>query len=229
MNIAGKIFGKQQEAARSWSQCGEDLIIHFLFGVLKIEKPSYLDIGAFDPFFINNTALLYSLGSRGWNIEPNPDLSKKFRESRPRDKNVEAGITTESGTATFYIMEKQTLSTFSEKHAEELVKLHNISIKKKVEVPTFSLADFVHTQCDDRFPDLLSIDIEGMELDVIRGLKECKELPKVICAESAVFLPNGFGDKNTELIAVINELGFKTYADTFINTIFLRNDLWKHE
>jgi hypothetical protein len=40
----------------SFSQIGEDLIVDFIFQVRGIQKPTYIDIGAFHPEFLSNTA-----------------------------------------------------------------------------------------------------------------------------------------------------------------------------
>ena len=42
---------------KSYSQCGEDLIVKFIFDILNIKNPSYIDIGAHHPNYISNTAL----------------------------------------------------------------------------------------------------------------------------------------------------------------------------
>ena len=55
----------------SYSQCGEDLIMNFIFNNLRIEKPSYIDIGAHHPFWLSNTFFFYKKGSKGINIEAN--------------------------------------------------------------------------------------------------------------------------------------------------------------
>jgi hypothetical protein len=65
-----KVFRKIQNSLYphsrvSYSQNGEDLIIRDLFFRLGIRQPTYLDIGANEPFFISNTYLLYSKGSTG--------------------------------------------------------------------------------------------------------------------------------------------------------------------
>ena len=41
----------------SYSQCGEDLLVDYIFKLRGIERPSYLDIGAHDPYYLSNTAL----------------------------------------------------------------------------------------------------------------------------------------------------------------------------
>ena len=77
---------------RSYSQCGEDLILGFLVRSLGIERPSYIDIGAHDPTYLNNTKLLYQRGSRGINIEANPALIQRFKRQRPADINLNIGV-----------------------------------------------------------------------------------------------------------------------------------------
>ena len=46
----------------SFSQCGEDLIVKFIFDCLGINSPTYIDIGAHHPHYISNTALFYKNG-----------------------------------------------------------------------------------------------------------------------------------------------------------------------
>jgi hypothetical protein len=56
---------------KSFSQSGEDLIVHFLLTwQLGIKNISYLDIGANDPFSCNNTYLFYKREFSGVNVEP---------------------------------------------------------------------------------------------------------------------------------------------------------------
>jgi hypothetical protein len=56
---------------RTYAQHGDDLAVLNIFKRLGIERPSYLDVGAYHPFDLSNTALLYERGSRGINVEPN--------------------------------------------------------------------------------------------------------------------------------------------------------------
>ncbi|MFM6249337.1 MAG: hypothetical protein ACKPEQ_09345, partial [Dolichospermum sp.] len=56
----------------SYSQCGEDLIINFIFNNLGIINPSYLDIGAHHPTYLSNTYSFYRKGCQGVCVEPDP-------------------------------------------------------------------------------------------------------------------------------------------------------------
>jgi hypothetical protein len=75
MNKIKDLFKKKEQENKanafekvSYSQCGEDILIDFVFKQLKIENPSYLDIGAHHPFHLNNTYYFYKNGSSGVNI-----------------------------------------------------------------------------------------------------------------------------------------------------------------
>lgn len=227
INKLKRILGNNESSTVSFSQCGEDRLLFFVFHAIGVERPSYLDIGAFDPFFINNTALFYSNGSRGINIEPNPHQLAKFSSHRSEDKNLCIGISDHSGTAPFYVMEQKTVSTFSEADAKRVSSEMGIAISETIEVNVLTLPQLIEKECGGIFPDLLSIDVEGLDLRIMQSLRGYKSLPKVICAETVLFGPETFGPKNQELIDEIIALGFRVYADTFVNTIFLRNDLWK--
>ena len=95
----------QDMAFLKYSQCGEDRIADILFQKLSIDNPSWLDIGAGDPYILSNTALFYEKGARGINIEPNPELYLKLVKSRPDDVNLNCAIGTENGNLEYYMFE----------------------------------------------------------------------------------------------------------------------------
>lgn len=94
--------------------------MRFVFDTLKVARPSYLDIGAHDPTYLNNTYTLYEQGSTGVNIEPDPDLFARFGVRRPRDINLNIGVGERSGELEFFIMSARTLSTFSAEEARAM-------------------------------------------------------------------------------------------------------------
>src|SRR5688572_28592456 len=97
----------------SYSQCGEDILVDYVLTLRGIQRPSYLDIGANHPFFINNTAKFYLEGSHRINIEANHELIGNFLRHRPNDINLNVGVSDKRGAQDFYIMNDNTLSTFS--------------------------------------------------------------------------------------------------------------------
>ena len=102
---------------RSYSQSGEDIIISDLFNRLGIAQPTYLDIGANEPMALSNTYRLYTRGSKGVCVEPNPILFEKLRMKRKKDVCINKGVAfDERSEATYFMFPEKFhgLNTFSE-------------------------------------------------------------------------------------------------------------------
>jgi len=211
---------------KSYSQCGEDLIVQFVFDNLSIKNPSYIDIGAHHPFNLSNTALFYEQGSRGINIEPDPILFKEFLLHRKSDTNLNIGISDKSSIQDFYVMNAPTLNTFSKVEADKYSKEGDFYVKEVVKINTSELSGILEKHTQGIFPDFLSIDAEGIDELVIRSIDFNSNFPKIICVETISFSMTGNGTKNYELISYLQNNGYLLYADTYINSIFVRKNLW---
>ena len=210
----------------SFSQCGEDLIVKHIFNSLKIQKPSYIDIGAHDPFKLSNTALFYFHGSRGINIEPDPSLFSSFLQFRKEDINLNIGIGKKPGTYNLYLMSHSAHNTFSKKEAQRLVSQENFNIisVKKIKVKT--IGAIIKKYHKNIFPDFLSLDAEGVDEIIIKSIDFTKNYPLVICLETISYSNKGKGKKNRSIIRYLQQKGYIAYADTNINTIFVKKNRW---
>ncbi len=195
----------------TYSCCGQDLLVTQLFWLMGNKKPSYLDIGAHHPFNISNTALLYSRGSRGVNVEANPKLMEEFHLHRPEDKNVNIGVSPNGGPLTFYQWDDRSgRNTFSKEASEEMDVLTNTT-----ELETDTLNHIVDQHCDGQFPDFLSMDIEGMDFPVLEGADFSKSSPKVVCVESS---PKDV----TKFVSMMGQKGFIPVCRLSVDIIFLK-------
>lgn len=213
---------------KSYSQSGEDLIIDFIFEQLKIKTPTFLDIGAHHPFYINNTYYFYLKGSRGVNIEPDPSLIHTFKQFRDNDINLNVGLgfKEKEEVADFYMMTAKTLNTFSKDEAERIqnygtYKIDNVIQVKLVPVNTIFENFFSVT------PNFVSIDIEGLDYNVIKEIDFGKYRPEVLCVETLSYTENKTEKKQYEIIDYMLEKGYFVYADTFINTVFVNRESWE--
>ena len=150
----------------SWSQAAEDIALISIPDFPKVGK--YLDVGANHPIRFSNTNLLYKLGWNGINIEPNPNLLKVLEKERPRDFNVQATIGKKSQKIMYFFSE-DALSTADEERATSLIG-EGRKLLKRMSVASIPLREiydsyFLNIQCD-----LLSIDVEGLDLEVIKSL-----------------------------------------------------------
>lgn len=218
--LIGNRFSK-----RSYSQCGEDSIINYIFSLRGIEYPSYLDIGCNHPYYINNTALFYEKGCRGINIDANPKFIEAFNIERPEDINLNVGISNIEGEMGFYLMEDDTLSTFSKYECDAMVSNGKQLLEiKKVKLVTIN--KILENHCLNIFPDFLSLDVEGLDFEIIKSIDFDKTVPKVICVEASEYSPIGSGARRNELIDFLITKGYYEYANTNLNAIMIRNDFW---
>jgi FkbM family methyltransferase len=206
----------------SSSQCGEDLIIHHIFVNRGIPKPSYLDIGAHHPFRLSNTAIFYASGSRGVNVEPNPDLIQHFYQLRPDDINLQIAISDRDGSIDLHIpYDSAALATVLPDQLPADTQEASV-----VSVPCMTLSSLIEQRLQGHVPDFLSLDVEGHDLMILQQLSSLAAHPKVICVETVSYSASGHGVKLDEIISFLTGIGYRVYADTQINTIFVLASFW---
>jgi len=169
--------------------------------------------------------MFYEKGCRGINIEANPHLVPSFHIYRPEDINLNVGISDREGELEFYIMEDNTLSTFSEKERNYMIANgKKLAHTEKIRLTTVSAILAEHF--NDTFPDFLSLDAEGMDFSILNSINFEKSLPKVICVEAAEYSPIGAGKRRTELIDFLEKREFYEYANTNLNAIMVYRGFW---
>lgn len=205
----------------SYSQKGEDLVIEQIFANRK--TGFYIDIGAHNPNVFNNTKKFYLKGWHGINIEPNPRLINEFFKQRPRDINLNIGIGNSSGTATFYEFIADGLSTFSKTESDKNVQL-GYKIKQILKIPVWTLAEVIQKYVKSNI-DFISIDTEGLDIEVLESNNWKKFRPTVVCIETRDFNSMITGKKNSNKKSLIDSLmvknGYVQYYDNGLNTIYL--------
>jgi FkbM family methyltransferase len=209
----------------SYSQNGEDIIIYGIFEALLKKRIFYVDVGGYHPYNGSNTILFYMTGSEGIVIEPNPELFKQFPLKRPRDINLNIGVSNQSGTQLFFLSSSGALGSLipdeGQKTSSEKQELDPIFI------PVQTLPEIIKENAKGKDIDFLSLDIEGMELPVLQTLDFQELFPTVICVETARYSTNRQKEKRTDIMDFLKNKGYFVYADTYINTIFVRSDIWQ--
>ena len=166
------------------AQYGEDIVISELLKKIKVDNPGFfVDIGAHHPSIFSNTYVLYKRGWNGINIEADPELLKNFFNSRQRDINLNIGIGSSPGRLPFFRFDATTLSTFSESQAE-IYKRDGHKLIEILDIPICTMQEVFERHCNQISIDFLSIDIEGYEMEALKGNDWDKYRPKLISCET---------------------------------------------
>ena len=171
----------------SYSQFGEDVLVYDFFRMrIGMEKFSYIDLGANDPYDISNTAYLYQKGCRGINVDANPILIEKFKKARPEDTNVNCGVSGGGADVLSYYMidDWSGRNTFNKELAEKFVEENpEFRISKVMKVKVCTLEEILREYNDSRMPDYMTIDVESMEYEVLSAYDLKNNGPKVLTIE----------------------------------------------
>lgn len=211
----GLLYGR-----RFYSQAGEDMLLSLYYEGKK-HKGFYVDVGAHHPYRFSNTAYFYKRGWRGINIEPTPSLFKAFPRRRRRDINLNVGIGN-GEKLTFYVFNEGALNTFDPALAKERDgKIHlgrQYKIIDRIEVQTRTLADILDKHLPADTPiDLLTIDVEGMDFDVLKSNDWTSYLPQFILVECESELDDLSDD---EIYQFLHAKGYSIAGRTLYTTLF---------
>lgn len=145
----------------------------------------FLDIGAHDGIHTSNTATLeFEYGWQGLCIEANPDLAEQAVKNRPNSNVVNCAAWSSSKDVTFEIpltnlknIQGDLLSRISEEEElketnKKYFKQHFAAKTKKITIPATTITNLVGEYYYE-FPvvfDYMSLDVEGAELEVLKGI-----------------------------------------------------------
>ena len=165
---------------KSQSTFGEDVFAKKYFK--NLDKGFYVDVGAYHPYFWNNTYLLFKKNWEGINIDINHLSIELFNYARPSDYNVHSAVSnTSEKVKKFYTKNMiNTMSTTSESAAKSAYpkgyEVRKIRCNKLNDI--ISKSKFKNIKIN-----FLNIDTEKTELDVLKSLNFRKYQPELICVE----------------------------------------------
>ena len=198
----------------SYSQFGEDKVLRTL---LPEPFGEYLDIGAGDPIRNSNTYLFYRLGWRGQLVEPIVTLANRSISKRSRDvvHNCLVGES-ESEFVDFCEFAPTEFSTTDPHRAHDLIE-RGFQLKSKYICRCQPVSSFVKPKSPLE-PFFLSIDIEGLDFEIIRTFDWTIFKPRVICIED----PFPFDCSDTQKYLV--SLNYELYSCHTVSSIYCHKE-----
>ena len=170
----------------SYSQEGEDMVLaRYLEGQ---KNGFYVDVGAHHPFRFSNTYHFYLKGWHGVNIDPLLGMKDLFDEFRPRDTNLEVGVSCTPGELVYYAFDEPALNTFDEKRARKIHAETKYNLVSETAVKVERLDELLGAHlCDRQELVFLTVDVEGRDLDVLRSNDWERFRPRMVVAEGKDF------------------------------------------
>ena len=203
-------------AGTYYSQEGEDILLSRIFG--EQAEGFYVDVGAHHPRRFSNTCFFYKRGWRGINIDALPGSMKVFQKFRPRDINLELAVSEREQVLTYYMFNEPALNGFS-KTISEKRQTDEYKITNTIDVLAFPL----YVILDKHLPlgqsiDFLSVDVEGLDLQVLESNDWKKYSPKVILVE--ILANNLTAIENDPVYNYMVNQGYILFAKLFFTCLF---------
>lgn len=213
-----KAFISPSKPKKSYSQFSEDLLIQFFLRDKSTAK-YYVDIGCHHPRRGSNTYLLYKKKWHGLLVDLEPEKVLACSLARPRDKVVLAAVSDR----------EQQVDIYSPKHfsTNTTIKIENLSnqdgYKKIGEIRTKTLNKILDENQVPKNFGLLSIDVEGVDFDVLKSINLNEYKPRVICIECWESSEGINAIIEGQIYKYLTNQGYELRAWLVLSAIFVRS------
>lgn len=202
------------------AQYGEDTIIWDLLG--RSVQGFFVEVGAFDGKSFSGSLALEQMGWRGLLVEPIPERAAQCKLNRPNSKVVHAAVggPEAKGETTFTVTEDYhggMLSYRGQPTPEHRRELDHMKAKEKTLTVPFTNLGSLLNGLTERV-DAAIIDVEGGEIDVIRGMNLEKFLPRVMVIEDFPL------DKETALAKFMQKTEYLQVATIGCNRVYVHKN-----
>ncbi|MGK0488624.1 MAG: FkbM family methyltransferase [Candidatus Endobugula sp.] len=205
----------------SYGQEGEDLFLSKYFRGKR--NGGFVDVGAHHPKRFSNTYKFYREGWRGVNIDAMPGSMTLFEKYRPEDINLEVGVGAKEGEMPFFVFNEPALNTFSRQEALLKNGMKNYRIIKERVVEIRPLSDILDEHWKLKSLDFMSVDVEGLDLEVLRSNNWELYRPTIVLVEDLERKPL-FEIAENELVAYMNSVGYFPIGRTYSTLFFEKKD-----
>ena len=161
---------KRSKKRYHFAENGEDVIIGNLFN--HKNNGFYLDVGCYHPVRASLTHLLYKKGWSGVNIDVSEDSINLFKIARPKDKNINIGISNSIGEKFYY----------QSGHINQANSFKYYENAKKVKIQVTTLDEIIK-KLEIKKIDFLNIDAEYRDFEVLQSISLNTVRPTLITIE----------------------------------------------
>jgi FkbM family methyltransferase len=202
----------QQNLSFSNSQMNQDLLALYLFSG---ESGFFCEVGGGDGITYSNTKILEDRGWQGVIVEPSKKNILKIRKSRKAKLVTKLAWSKSAEYLTFVETKNLELSTIDTLVTSDNNAPDRSDVLSIYKVETITLTQIFEEAHAPARPEYLSLDTEGSELEILRGLDFDRFTPLLISCEHN-FTP--------QRDLILELLTLKGYTRIFVD--FSRHDDW---
>ena len=222
-------FSNLHRHPKSYSQLGADLVAYALH---KGKKDGfYVDIGAHNGVEISNTLLFENLGWRGFCVEASPKTYESLRKNRKCDcynlavysKNIGKMKMATTSASVLDSLEANLTPKHKKRMQFEGGRDENLQF---VEVQSATFGEIMANYPDIKHIDFMSLDIEGGEFEVLKGIDFDKYTFSLMAIEH-----NGVESAIKNITALLESKGYKILFFNRWDFFFVPDDRlgWKRK
>ncbi len=196
------------------------------FGLMN--NGTFVEVGAYDGEYVSNTSFLADLGWHGHYIEPVPEYFRKCQNRHKKNINTQVyNLAMGETTALVNINISGVLSSIDKASTERFRQLKwakSLISDQQVEIPQITLNDFFKNNSIKPHFELMSIDVEGYELNVLKGFDIDFWKPKMVIIElhDQNYDYVDTWSKMNEIVDYMEKAEYRIVYKDFTNTVYVK-------
>ena len=172
-----------------------------------------MESGAVDGVRISSTKMFEeSLGWKSINIEPHPESFKQLVKNRPDSININCALSDKKGELMLMYGKNHILRAHIVADGTVAVPNRHKFVVEKIVARTYT--DIID-ELNLVSLDLFVLDVEGHEIEVMRGMLGSKVIPDVLCVET-----NRTSRKEMENLT--RDMGYEYHSEYRVNSFFVK-------
>src|SRR5579872_4472160 len=195
------------------AQDGEDRWLEKYFG--GKQSGFYVEVGAYDGVVLSNSYFFESIGWTGVLVEPHPEKARLCRERRPRSRVFACAAVASPETTQIDLLDVPAGEVYSTVAPTEahLERLRAYGLQGRRIVVGARTLDSILIEVAPPAIDFVSIDVEGAEIQVLRGFDIARWQPGLVMVESN-------GPRSAEVREYFTSHGYTYWHSVNINDIY---------
>jgi hypothetical protein len=152
-----------------------------------------------------------------------PGSMQAFIQKRPEDINLEIPVSETEQELKYYIFNSTDLNTFDASKIEVYLKYPGVKLLKEISLKTKTLEHILDehiSKLKSSHIDFLSVDVEGLDLAVLRSNNWQKYRPDYVLAED--LFQNATETSSGKLATFMRSIGYELVSKT-CNTAFFKS------